>query len=262
MELARGELLAVLDGDDMWPPEKIGMQVELFARRPEVGLTYTDMAVIDADDQIVHPSWAEAFGVTLREGRPVRALVADGNFAAASSIVFRASLLPVLKPIPARIPYVDWWLAARAAQVSDIALVSGVRTLYRLHDRNLTFGTTGSAELREQRKYLAFRRSFLTYLRATDAPLADLAAIGEAVLLSANWVSEQLDIPVGELSHVAKEDRDAAAAAARAANAAEAAGEWASAAALYLNALGHDLASADATEGLDRVRAQAMDATT
>ena len=45
---ARGEFLALIDADDVWPADKISRQVELMRARPHVGLVYTDMHVIDA----------------------------------------------------------------------------------------------------------------------------------------------------------------------------------------------------------------------
>jgi glycosyltransferase involved in cell wall biosynthesis len=47
VEHARGELLAFLDADDLWRPDKIERQVELLLERPEVGFVYTDLEEID-----------------------------------------------------------------------------------------------------------------------------------------------------------------------------------------------------------------------
>jgi len=44
---ARGEFVAFLDADDIWYPPKLELQLELFSRRPELGLVYTDCHSID-----------------------------------------------------------------------------------------------------------------------------------------------------------------------------------------------------------------------
>jgi len=46
---ARGELLAFLDDDDEWMPEKLERQVEFLGRYPEIGLCHSRTVVIDAE---------------------------------------------------------------------------------------------------------------------------------------------------------------------------------------------------------------------
>ena len=75
-------------------------------------------------------------------GRGVLGELLAGNPATASSLLMRAS---VVEPIPAEIPYTDWWFAARAALVSEIAYVAEPRTLYRFHGGNITLGVEGAA---------------------------------------------------------------------------------------------------------------------
>ena len=49
----RGELIAFLDSDDWWEPEKIAAQVERLRATPEVGLVYTDLRVIYDDGRVL-----------------------------------------------------------------------------------------------------------------------------------------------------------------------------------------------------------------
>ena len=54
---ARGELLAPLDADDLWHPEKIARQVEtLDAAGPRVGLVYNWFRLIDGDGLVTAPT--------------------------------------------------------------------------------------------------------------------------------------------------------------------------------------------------------------
>src|SRR4051794_13589407 len=57
---AEGDLLALLDADDVGPADKIAREVALLQERPEVGLVYTDMCVIDAQGRVIQDSWLGA----------------------------------------------------------------------------------------------------------------------------------------------------------------------------------------------------------
>ena len=44
---AKGELIALLDNDDIWYPEKIKLQVSVAQNNPEIGLVFTDGKIFD-----------------------------------------------------------------------------------------------------------------------------------------------------------------------------------------------------------------------
>jgi glycosyltransferase involved in cell wall biosynthesis len=47
--LARGELIGVLDSDDLWLPGKLGPQVELLAAHPEAGLVHAEFEAFESE---------------------------------------------------------------------------------------------------------------------------------------------------------------------------------------------------------------------
>jgi hypothetical protein len=162
MAEAGGELLALLDADDVWLPYKVRRQVELLQARPALGMVFSDMVVVDGEEATVRPSLIGELGEL-----PQRAFarILFQNVATQSSIMIRRSLRELFHPIPAGIPYADWWLTLRAAQVSEIDYVREPLALYREHGANLTGGVSGGAAgVREHRKEVAFQLWALRHL--------------------------------------------------------------------------------------------------
>jgi glycosyltransferase involved in cell wall biosynthesis len=54
---ARGDYVALLDSDDVWHPWKLELQIACMERHPELGMTWTDMEMVDADGKIVDPRY-------------------------------------------------------------------------------------------------------------------------------------------------------------------------------------------------------------
>jgi len=57
LRAARGELVALLDSDDTWAPWKLRLQVACMRRRPEVGMTWTDMEAVDPDGRVLSQAY-------------------------------------------------------------------------------------------------------------------------------------------------------------------------------------------------------------
>lgn len=49
IDVCRGRFVAFLDSDDEFRPRKLEKQMELFARRPELGFVFSDYATVDVD---------------------------------------------------------------------------------------------------------------------------------------------------------------------------------------------------------------------
>jgi glycosyltransferase involved in cell wall biosynthesis len=148
---ATGELIAILDADDIWLRTKTRRQVDALTSDPELGMVFCDMTVVDEHEQLVRPSQVGAIGAFPRRAF---ARLLFQNVATQSSIMVRRQLV---KPIPAEIPYSDWWFALRAAEQADVLYIPEALALYREHGANLTSGVSGAAGVREHRKEIAFQ---------------------------------------------------------------------------------------------------------
>jgi glycosyltransferase involved in cell wall biosynthesis len=89
IEQARGEIVAFLDHDDTWLPEKLALQVDYLDSHPEVGLVHTDMAFVDAQGNSIgyEQNWIDAV-----EGDGFARLFARNRIGTASVAVRRACL--------------------------------------------------------------------------------------------------------------------------------------------------------------------------
>jgi len=198
------DLLAILDADDAWPAGKLSAQVELLAARPEVGLVYTDMRVIDAAGDVLQESWLSDARPPTGRGLPT---FLRENLVTGSSIVVRGSLRDALFPIPDEMAWADWWLAARAAQVSEIAYLPIPRTLYRFHGNNMSLGSQGAARLRELRRGLRLQRWFLRRADPGELSAPELEQLWDAFARVATEALAAAGTPFVELVEIGAEDR-------------------------------------------------------
>jgi glycosyltransferase involved in cell wall biosynthesis len=137
---ARGALVAICDADDLWLPGSLRRRVE--AMRPEVGLVYGDMEIIDGDGAVTHASFFERAHIEPRRGRVLEALLRI-NFTANSTLLWRTELVP--HPIPAACPYADYWIAVQAAARAEVEAIHEPCAGYRQHADNMS-GVGGGAE--------------------------------------------------------------------------------------------------------------------
>ncbi len=162
---ARGELLAMIDADDLWPADKTRRQVERLLADPSLGLVYCDTEVIDPYDEVRRPSYWEWLQIKPQRGPGAFAQIMGlpGNIALATTIMFRADLAQRIFPIPLRVPFQDWWITGHAAALTSIDCIEGLRTGYRQHGGNATLGATGLWEVRETCKTAEMRRQMLIH---------------------------------------------------------------------------------------------------
>lgn len=85
LQASRGELLTRLDGDDVWMPEKVAMQVELLRDRPRAGLAYTGFELFDSN---TGERIGEPVGATV-QGDAFERFWSDGNFVNSLTAMWR-----------------------------------------------------------------------------------------------------------------------------------------------------------------------------
>jgi glycosyltransferase involved in cell wall biosynthesis len=130
---ARGELVAMLDCDDVWLPEKLARQVPLFDDA-RVGLVCTDVRAIDPSG---NPLWRFSDRDTFYRGDVLVPLVL-GNFVVCSSVILRNSALAEVGHFSPDLNIAEEYdLFLRVAEKYRFDFPAGeVLALYRVHPTN------------------------------------------------------------------------------------------------------------------------------
>jgi hypothetical protein len=144
IEAARGELIAFLDDDDLWEPEKLARQIELLASEPALNMVYTDRRLLFPDGSPSAPVASPA----LERPDAVWDLALGGQFPFLGTVLVRTELLRRVDGFDETLVTgedLELWLRAgasvRAARIAE-PLVLVRRQAGSLSDRSgpLAFG--------------------------------------------------------------------------------------------------------------------------
>ena len=115
LQVSNGELIAVLEGDDLWPPDKLKIQANVF-KNPNIVLSWGKARVIDEKGNLfgkIPPIKNIESLNTKTEGFNLKKLLFD-NFIPACTVICRKSALDAIGGFkqPEHTPYVDYptWL--------------------------------------------------------------------------------------------------------------------------------------------------------
>jgi hypothetical protein len=243
---ARGEFISLLSGDDEFLPGKTRAQVDFLLARPEVGMVYADLEVVDDEGRQLHPSlWAAAKLHQVR-GRAFGALLAR-NVVSGGAMMFRSSLKPHFHPIPDSAAWEDWYISLKIASVAEIDYLPQAVYRYRYHGDNMNLGAKGEKMAGLLRTELKFRRSLLMELSPGLVTVPELVTAWTAFNGTVATLAQTTGQSIEELIQVSEAER----AKSRAhVVTARAAADPAGAAFVLVNALAHDPWNAEAQSAL------------
>ncbi len=178
---AQGEIICLLDADDIFLPEKLERVVKAFLRHHDSGLCLH--RVVKMDDHARPFSYARPVVLlsgwlaqeALRKGTHVRSLPP------ASGLSFRRPVLDLLFPVSTRLRrVVDAYISHTAQLITKLCAVPEVLSNQRIHGTNITSGRTFHPSLVSQfiedtRLLNVLQREFLA--RHYDASVAELLSL-------------------------------------------------------------------------------------
>jgi glycosyltransferase involved in cell wall biosynthesis len=204
---ARGEFISLLSGDDEFLPGKTRAQVDFLLARPEVGMVYADLVVVDDDGRTMHPSLWEAGKLQPLRGRAFGPLLVK-NVVSGGAMMFRSSLKPVFHPIPDTAAWEDWYIALQIASVAEIDFTEEPVYRYRYHGQNMNLGAKGDKLAGLLRTELKFRRSLLAELSPGLVTVRELMGGWAGLNGTVSALHQETGEPLEALIEVTDEERE------------------------------------------------------
>jgi len=191
---ATGELIALLDADDLWSPFKTERQVKYLLAHPSCGLVYTDMKTFDATG-IIEESVKISRNLKMPSGQIFPEIFAETLFQT-SSVMVRKSCIATVGGFDTRLRMGDdYEFFLRVARHYACGYVDEPLTLYRQHP---TQGTrTWGKELQRGEPW-----EFLVLKTIVDRYPEVFAELGKAS------VHHRLSMPYFALAYACMSDSD------------------------------------------------------
>lgn len=146
IDLARGQYLALIDGDDYWiARDKLQRQVELLQIAPDCSLVFHNAYNLQPDGKI--DDYVRSFNIEIKERYSVEDILFQ-NFIPGSSIVARAD---AVRDLPAELeaaPAGDWIFNVVCALRGDLAYIDERWSVRRVHPGGLFSGKTYEERLK------------------------------------------------------------------------------------------------------------------
>ena len=147
---ARGEFIAVLEGDDSWTDDtKLTRQVEALRSTPAATLCFHRVSSEDAAGAPAPGSWPPPGAASFTLKRLVR-----GNFLATCSVMYRAGVVPSLPAFFRDLIMNDWPLHLMHTYSGGLVFVDRDMATYRYHPGGLWSGKAAAGRFLESARTL------------------------------------------------------------------------------------------------------------
>jgi cellulose synthase/poly-beta-1,6-N-acetylglucosamine synthase-like glycosyltransferase len=162
IERATAPLVAFVDADDLWTPDKLEAQLAALEARPGAGAAYSWTRYIDETGRELRPQTPVYF-----QGDVYRALLVRNFLCSGSNILIRREVVEQVGGFdPTALQMEDWEFFVRVAARWHFALVPRYQILYRYWSQSLSWSMASNQDLWEQ----SGRRTIERVFAAAPAP--------------------------------------------------------------------------------------------
>ena len=159
-EQARGEVIALLDADDVWLPEKLGRVYEAFERHSGAGMVYHRVHLWDGARDISEDTYFTAVSGRVTENKSA---LLRYPMVGTSCLAFRREALQKLLPVPESLRFqADAYLTALIIFVAEVAAVPEFLGKYRLHGANLFQANAERVSRRQLERRMSVREALIS----------------------------------------------------------------------------------------------------
>ena len=144
IQLARGELLALCDQDDLWKPDKLERLVKVF-QDDSISGVFTDALLIDDVGKSLDGSlWSHGHLPPQQQQEFQRdpiGLLLKQDVATGATMIFRRGVRDLYEEIPTEWVHdgwLTWMMTLYADRVGRLELLTGCETIYRVHQAQQT----------------------------------------------------------------------------------------------------------------------------
>lgn len=133
----QGEIVAFLDGDDWWAPEKLRRASEVFAADSDVGIVGHGIVTVQRDGSEQVETLRDGFRFRADNLEGAQLFRRRGAFLGTSRMTLRANLLRRIGPVPEGIEVqADEYLFTLAVVLAEAQILPEALTYYRMHEAN------------------------------------------------------------------------------------------------------------------------------
>jgi SAM-dependent methyltransferase len=192
----RGDIIAFLDGDDWWAPDKLNRVVEIIAADVAIGLV--GHGIVESFDGGAERAIALERPERLRLSSLATAQVfrLRKSFLGTSRMTLRANVARQILPVPEALTIeADEYLFTMAAALGDIVILQETLSYYRLHSGNLYVGAGSNANSlrRKQRVHAVLVEVLRRELPARGVPQDAVECVTEIIAAEGNQIRLMLD---------------------------------------------------------------------